>query len=410
MRRVAVGVVMGLAALFFACGTLHGAAGEMPKEGAKPASAAAAKVPGKDYPYGEGVVYRREVYLGSFVQEGSQDGPPLEIEGNFASARLPNGDCYLLHPSERTIRKYDAARNRVYTIAWGGPYGRRGGLPECARFSGGAYHGIMGLSADNQGRLLINDNYNRLRWVLNPETDSIEVAPGGDLNAAVSGRAPDGSLYYAMGDGKLKKLLPDGKTVQDLGVTLEPPLVITSYFGGLAVSEPTGRLYAGSRDPYSPWGVFWYWDMKTGKALGLAGPKIVDGKRVAQDGGEVDKNFHCASGPADKVGFWCTGGPSLGPDLGERYLYIPGGDESTPSRLDLKKRYVTKLVRAEPKGDRSLWTFGEGRQGRDYRFGDPYTWPGAPQWGDDGEFYMGASGRLEVFRPVPDKTAKEAEP
>lgn len=384
-------------------------AGPAEQKSVTPASVPVAeKVPGKDYPYGEGVVYRREVFLGAFAYEGSQDGPALEIEGNMAvTAPLPNGDCYLMYSSgPRMIRKYDARKKRVYTIAWRGPYGKRGGLPECARFGGGAYHGIMTLGADSEGRPIIYDPTNRTYWMLNPETGMIEVAPGGDFQATVKGSVPDGSLYFAKDDGKLKKLLPDEKTVQDLGVTLEPPLTLPSYFGGLAVSEKTGRLYAGSRDPQGPWGVFWYWDMKSGKATGLCGPKFIGGKQIGQDGGEVDKKYYCSSGPMDKVSFWCTGGPKLGPDRGERYLYLPGGDESTCSRLDLEKKYVTKLVHADAK-DRSLWTFGEGRQGADYRFGDPYTWAGAPTWGRDGEFYMG-TGCLDVYRPVGGQSGEEA--
>jgi hypothetical protein len=348
------------------------------------------------------VVYKREIAVGTFIGEGNQDGPPLEIEGCLSTVPLPGGDCYLMHHAgtARAIRKYDARKNRVYTIAWGGPYGRRGGLPECARFGSGAYYSNMTLDADARGRVIINDTYSRLQWVLNPETDRIELAPGGNLKAAVKGYAPDGSLYYALSDGKLKKALPDGKTTQDLGVTLEGPFSISSYFGGLIVSEKTGRFYAGSRDPYSPWGVFWYWDMKTGKAVGLCGPKRIGGKEVAQDGGAVDPKYRCSSGPMDKVSFWCTHAPTLGPDRGERFLYIAGGDESTISRLDLEKKYLTKMVKADPKGDRSLWTFGEGRGGRDYSFGDPYQWPGAPIWGNDGEFYMVNLGTLEVFRPV----------
>jgi hypothetical protein len=84
-----------------------------------------------------------------------------------------------------------------------------------------------------------------------------------------------------------------------------------------------------------------------------------------------------------------------------RRLLWAGGDESTFSRLDLEKKYVTKMVHADAK-DRSLWTFGDGRQGKDYRFADPYCWPGAPQWGDDGEFYMSWAlcTRIDVYRPV----------
>jgi hypothetical protein len=383
------------------------------KAGEKAGEKPAAKIPGKDYPYGEGVIYRRQVAaIGSLSNGGYQDGPgpQMELTGDVARVMAPNGDWYFLDfEMNNALVKYDAKKKRAFTIGWAGPYGKRGGPAECARFRGGGYAAGMGLSMDPSGRfLVIHDVYNEgYLWRLDLEKMTIEPAPSAEAikGAAVKGAAPDGSVYFAMDDGKLKKCLPDGKTVEDLGVVLERPLRMSSYSGGLLVNEKLGRLYAGSRDPYSPWGVFWYWDMKTGKAVGLAGPKRIggeSGKIVAQDGGEVDKNFHCASGPADKVSFWCTGWPSFGPDRGERYLYLPGGDESTCSRLDLEKKYVTKLVRADPKGDRSLWTFGEGRQGKDYRFADPYCWAGSPIWGPDGEFYMtwALCSAIDVYTPV----------
>jgi hypothetical protein len=136
--------------------------------------------------------------------------------------------------------------------------------------------------------------------------------------------------------------------------------------------------------------------MKTGKATGIAGPKA----------GQDAKDLVLGSGPADKIRFWCGGGHGLGPDGGERYVYYAGGDESTCSRIDLEKKYVTKLVHADAK-DRSLWTFGEGRQGKDYNFGNPYTWPGLPAWGKEGEFYMLCSGVVDIYRPVEQRGKEE---
>jgi RNA polymerase sigma-70 factor (ECF subfamily) len=400
---------MGVVAAGLLAGGVFVAAGGLSEEPTSPPS----KVPGKDYPYGEGVVYRRQVAaIGSLTNGGYQDGPgpQMELTGDVCRAMAPNGDWYFMDQEMNcVIVKYDARKKRSYTIAWGGPYGKLGGAAECARFAGGGYGTSMGLGVSDGGKsLIIHDRSNNgYRWKLDLEKMTVEPTSGAEAikGAVVSGGAPDGSIYFAMGDGKLKKLAPDGKTVQDLGVTLEPPLQMSSYFGSLLVNEKAGRLYAGSRDPYSPWGVFWYWDMKTGKATGLCGPKTIggeSGKRVAQDGGEVDKNYHCASGPASKVSFWCCGGPSYGPDRGERYLYIPGGDESTCSRLDLEKMYVTKMVKADPKGDRSLWTFGEGKQGKDYRFADPYCWAGSPIWGPNGEYYMtwALCSAIDVYTPV----------
>lgn len=356
----------------------------------------AAKVPGKDYPYGEGVVYRREVAFGSFAS-GYQDGPGPEMESfDCGRTMAPSGNWYILDESvERVIRKYDAARKRVYTIAWGGPLGCQGGRAECARFAGGGYHNNMGISVDRDEKYLtIFDRSNQgTVWRLDLEKGTVEPAPGADAlkGARVRGQGEDGCTYFAMSDGKLKRLLADGKTVEDTGVTLEGPVHIETFFGHLAVNVKLGRLYAATRDPYSPWGVIWYWDMKTGKAHGIAGP------RKGQDA----KDLVLGSGPADKVKFWCGGGPGFGPDRGARYLYYAGGDESTFSRIDLEKQYVHKLVKADPK-DRSLWTFGEGRQGKEYRFLDPYNWAGCPSWGPDGEFYMtwALASKVDVYRPV----------
>jgi hypothetical protein len=64
--------------------------------------------------------------------------------------------------------------------------------------------------------------------------------------------------------------------------------------------------------------------------------------------------------------------------------------------------YVTMMVKADPKGDRSLWTFGEGKQGKDYRFADPYCWAGSPIWGPNGEYYMtwALCSAIDVYTPV----------
>ena len=405
-----VKIGLGVAAAGLVAGGVFWAVGGKSEEGAKPP--AAERVPGKDYPYGEGVVYKREyAAIGSF-RGGLQDGPgaEMEISGDTPRAMAPNGDWYFLgQEKDLAILRYDARKKRASLIAWSGPVGKRGGPAECARFAGGGYGAGMGLSVDPSGKFLViqDTNNSSYMWKLDLETITVEPTSGAEAikGSAVRGGAPDGSTYFAKADGKLKKVSPDGKTVQDLGVTLEAPLQMSSYFGGLLVNEKAGRLYAGSRDPYSPWGVFWYWDMKTGKATGLCGPKKVggeSGKVIAQDGGEVDKNFSCSSGPADKVSFWCCGGPSYGPDRGERYLYIPGGDESTCSRLDIEKKYVTKMVKADPKGDRSLWTFGDGKQGKDYKFADPYCWAGSPVWGKDGEYYMtwALCSAIDVYTPV----------
>lgn len=376
------------------------------------ASTKETKVPGKDYPYGDGVIYKRDVLFGSFAT-GNLDGPPTEVELYGAGAcRMPNGDWYILEEDVHCgLYKYDAKKKRVITLSGGAPYGKFGGTIETMRLARGGYGRGMGMSPDPTGKFLkIYDRSNGgFWWQVDLETGAVTPSSGAAAieGAVVQGATDNGTVYFAKGDRKLKRLLPDGKTVEDLGVMLEPPLQMSSYAGGLLVNEKLGRLYAGSRDPYSPWGIFWYWDLKTGKATGLCGPKKIggeSGKVVAQDGGEVDKNFHCASGPADKVSFWCTGGPNFGPDRGDRYLYLPGGDESTCSRLDLEKKYVTKMIHADAK-DRSLWTFGEGRQGKDYRFADPYCWPGAPSWGSDGEYYMGWAlcTKIEVYRPVEKK-------
>lgn len=374
----------------------------------------AGKVAGKDYPYGEGVVYKRDVLFGSFAT-GNLDGPPTEVELYGAGAcRMPNGDWYILEEDVNCgLYKYDAKKNRVITLSSGAPYGKFGGTIETMRLARGGYGCGMGMSPDPTGRFLkiFDRNNDGFWWQVDLETGAVTPSSGAAAiqGAAVQGSTDDGTVYFAKDDGKLQKMLPDGKTVQDTGVVLEKPLRISTFFGDLHVSEKTGRLYAGSRDPQGPWGVFWYWDMKTGKATGLAGAKkTADGKIVAQDGGEVDKNYHCASGPAGKAGFWCTGSPAFGPDKGERYIYIPGGDESTCSRLDLEKKYVTKMVHADAK-DPSLWTFADGRQGKDYRFADPYCWPGAPGWGDDGEYYMSWAlcTKIDVYRPIGKKeTAK----
>jgi RNA polymerase sigma-70 factor (ECF subfamily) len=398
-----VKIGLGLATVGLVAGTTFLAVKGNSGESASPP---AAKVPGKDYPYGEGVVYKRDVFFGSFAT-GNLDGPPTEVELYGAGCcRMPNGDWYILEEDVSCgFYRYDAKKKRVVTLSSGAPYGKLGGTAETMRLARGGYGCGMGMQPDPSGKklLIFDRNNNGAWWLYDPETGKVAPSAGASAiqGAAVQGTASDGTKYFAMDDGKLKKMSPDGKNVQDTGVTLEQPLRISTFFGDLRVSEKTGRLYAGSRDPQGPWGIFWYWDMKTGKAVGLCGPKKIGGKVVAQDGGEVDKNFHCASGPADKVSFWCTGSPGFGPDRGERYLYLPGGDESTFSRLDLEKKYVTKMVHADAK-DRSLWTFGDGRQGKDYRFADPYCWPGAPQWGDDGEFYMSWAlcTRIDVYRPV----------
>ncbi len=358
-----------------------------------PAEKPPKKVPGKDYPYGDGVIYKREVFLGSF-SGGYQDGPGPEIEGGFQYSRAASGDWYLLHPCYRIVRKYDVKKKRVYTVAWAGPYGKQGGLAECARFGGGGYHHHMGLSADSSGKFVkvFDRNNGGVWWKVDPEKSTVEPTAGADKieGAVLRGGGPGGAMYFAKDDARLKKLLSDG-TVQDMGVTLEQPIRISTFFGNIAVNEELGRVYAASRDPHGPWGVIWYWDLKTGKGHWVAGPKK----------GQPTKGLVLGSGPADKIRFWCGGGPGLGPDRGKRFLYYSGGDESTCSRIDLEKSYVHKLVKADPKGDRSLWHFGEGRQNKDYRFGDPYNWAGAPfGWNQDGEFYMLCSGRVEVFTPV----------
>lgn len=355
------------------------------------------KKSGEDSSWGDGVVYKREVLFGSFAK-GNLDGPPTEVELYGAvGCRMPNGDWYVLEEDVTCgLYKYDARKKRVITLSAGAPYGKFGGTIETLRLARGGYMRSMGMAADPSGKFLkiYDRNNNGCWWQVDLESGSVEPAPGAASvqGSAVRGGTPDGSLYFAMGDGKLKKLLPDGRTVRDLGVTLEGPLSISTFSGDMVVSEKTGRLFAMSRDPQGPWGIVWYWDMKTGKATGIAGPK---------KGETPDKAFNCASGPADKVSFWCASGVTLGPDMGERYVYLGGGDESTCSRIDIEKKYVTKMIPADAR-DRSLWTFGEGRQNKEYRFGDPYCWPGAPGWGGDGEYYMSWAlcTKIEIYRPV----------
>ena len=66
--------------------------------------------------------------------------------------------------------------------------------------------------------------------------------------------------------------------------------------------------------------------------------------------------------------------------------------------MDLEKKYVYKFV----KKDGGAWGFGEGRQGKDYNFANPYTWAGPPRFGADGEFYINwpLTSRMDVWRPV----------
>jgi len=354
----------------------------------------------RDYLYGEGVIYKREVLFGSFAT-GNLDGPPNEVElYGGVMCRMPNGDWYILEEDVHcAFYKYDARKKRIITLSSGAPYGKMGGTIETMRLARGGYMRSMGLVPDPSGKFLkiFDRNNDGCWWQINLETGVVIPASGGASihGTVVRGTARDGTLYFAMGDGKLKKLLPDGKTIIDTGIILEGPLSIPTFDGNLVVSEKTGRLFAMSRDPYSPWGIVWYWDMKTGKATGVAGPK---------KGETPDPQFKCASGPADKCSFWCASGLTLGPDEGERYVYLGGGDESTCSRIDLEKKYVTKLVPADP-GDPTLWTFSEGRQGKEYRFAHPYCWPGPPLWGSDGEFYMSWAlcTKVDVYRPVKKK-------
>lgn len=355
------------------------------------------KEAGTDFPYGEGVVYKREVLYGSFAT-GAQDGPAVEVEMFGAGGpMLPNGDRILFEGGvNQAVYRYDAKKKRIVTLSAGCPYGMQGGPIEAARFAAGGYMRGMSLTLEPSGSAIriFDRNNNGAWWRWDLETGIVAPFEGADATkgTAVRGFAPDGSMYFAKGDGKLMKRLPDG-TTKDLGVTLEQPLSIPTFNGNLVVSEETGRLFTMARDPYSPWGIVWYWDMKTGKATGVAGPK---------KGDTPDKEYRCASGPAGKVSFWCASGLTLGPDRGKRYVYLGGGDESTCSRIDLEKKYVYKMVRADAKGDKSLWTFGEGKQGKDYRFADPYRWPGPPSWGPDGEYYMGYAlcTKLDVYRPV----------
>ncbi len=354
-------------------------------------------LPGKEVTYGDGTVYRREVLFGSFAA-GNLDGPPEEMElYGGSSVRAPNGDWYILEEDVTCgLYKYDAKKKRVIALSSGCPYGKQGGTIETMRLARGGYARTMSLQVDPSGKALkiYDRNNGGIWWQVNLETGVVTPAEGADniADTTVRGSTSDGSLYFAKNDGKLKKLLPDGKSIQDLGVTLESPLHISTFDGRLVVSEGTNRLYAMSRDPHGPWGIVWYWDMKTGKATRVAG---------AQKGEKPDDTFRLASGPAEKVSFWCASGISLGPDRGERYVYLGGGDETTISRIDLAKKYVTKLIRPNRKnGD--LWSFGEGRYQKDYGFLDPYNWPGTPTWGAEGEFYMSwpLCTKIEVYRPV----------
>lgn len=353
------------------------------------------KVPGKDYPYGEGVVYRRGVLFGSH-RRGFQEGPGPQIEliGSCPRSRSPNGDWYIVDQDvNHVVYKYDLEKNRAWQIAWAGPWGCQGGLAECARFGGGGYHRGMGVGADGKCARVFDRANGGITWRIDLEKGTVAPAPGADKikGAVIRGAGESGAKYFAHDDAKLKKMLPDG-TVQDTGVTLQGPLRISTFFGAVAVNEKLGRMYATARDPRGPFGIVWYWDMKTGKAHWIAGPKK----------GQDAKGLVLGSGPCDKIKFWCAGGLAFGPDRGERYLYLGGGDESTCSRIDLEKKYVHKLVKADPKGDRSLWHFADGRQNKEYRFGDPYKWSSSTIWGSEGEFYMtwALSSMVDVYRPV----------
>jgi RNA polymerase sigma-70 factor (ECF subfamily) len=407
-----VKIGLGIATVGLVAGTTFLAIGGRSGEPASPP--AAAKVPGKDYPYGEGVVYKREyAAIGSF-RGGIQDGPgaEMEISGDTPRAMAPNGDWYFLgQEKDLVIMRYDARKKRASVIAWSGPVGKRGGPAECARFAGGGYACGMGLGVDPTGKYLIvgDANNNGYQWKMDLEKFIVEPTSGAEAvkGSAVRGAAPDGAYYFAKDDGKLRKVSPDGKTVQDLGVQLDRPLLLPSGRGNLLVDEKLGRLWTMTRDPFSPWGIVWYWDLKTGKATGVTGAKKdKDGRYVLCDGSPATKDgtspeYHCSSGPAGKTTFWCASGMTFGPDRGERYVYLGGGDESTCTRIDHVKGYVTKLVKADPK-DRSLWTFGEGRQGKDVNFNDPYNWAPCPHWGPDGEFYMAwaLASAIDVYRPV----------
>lgn len=358
-------------------------------------------VPGKDYPYGEGVIYKRELLFGSFAS-GHQDGPAAEVElyGTCAQ-RMPSGDWYLLDDEANgAFYRYDAQKKRVVTLSHGAPYGKRGGQIQTMRFARGGYMCGMGVSRDPAGDFVyIYDRNNQgAHWQISVKTGKVSPREGATSvqNTALRATGKDGSLYFAMGDGKLKKLSADGKQVTDLGVTFEQPIFITTCNGMGLISEKTNRFYIMARDPSNPWGIAWYWDMKTGKATGLAGPSLEKFKS-----GKMEEAFRCASGPSDKVSFWCASGCSLGPDEGERYFYVGGGDEPSHSRIDLEKKYVHKLVPADPK-DPSLWTYGEGKLGKEVRFGNPYCWGGPPGWGEHGEFYChwALLTRVEVYRPV----------
>jgi hypothetical protein len=183
-------------------------------------------------------------------------------------------------------------------------------------------------------------------------------------------------------DGSVRKRLPDGQ-IKDLAVKLEGPV----YAQGARVDGKEEKLVAMTRDPRTPWGVIWYWDLKTGKVHRIAGPA---------KGETPDPAFHLTSGPGDKVSFWCAAGSSFGPDKGERYVYMGGGDENNFSIIDIQKKYVYKMIPADPK-DKSLWTFGESK-------GVKIRAPVCPIWGRDGEFYLSWSGKeIEVYRPVEGK-------
>ncbi len=354
----------------------------------------AEKIPGKDYPYGEGVIYKRDWLFGN-RSYGYQDGPACEIEtgaGNENSYALaPSGNWYVVDGCvTRTIRKYDAKKKRVITIAWAGPWGGQGGPAETIRLGGSDYNGGVGVSwvDPSESFLLLVDTYNdKAVWRFDLKTGVVNRLPASGVakGAGVVARAPDGSLYCGLRNGQLKKILLDG-TVQDMKTVLETPV---SSQGAFVDSKHT-RLYSMRREPGMPWGVVWYWDLKTGKGHHVAGPR---------KGEKPDPKLKQASGPADKVSFWCPGGFTMGPDKGQRYVYLGGGDESTFSRIDTQKNYVHKLKRAGPK-DGNLWTIGEG----DKRIDIGIPWPGAPIWGRSGEFHMLFRGKgVLVYRPVGSK-------
>jgi RNA polymerase sigma-70 factor (ECF subfamily) len=381
-----VKIGLGIATVGLVAGTTFLAIGGRSGEPASPppATPAAEKVPGKDYPYGEGVVYKRELLFGSSLED-YQDGPGLEMEGHSGTRGIATetGDWFIDDHINRVIRKYDAKKKRIVTVGWRGPFGRLGGSLETMRMGGGGYYADVGTSierVDPAGKfLIVSDGRSRMRWRLDFEKGVAEPVGGGAVEMkgiVASWPAASGAIYFIEKDSKLKKLLPDGKTVQDLGVTL----ALAPNVGGdvRLADEENGRLWSMGRATDH---TLHYYDMKTGKGAFATGY------------GEIEKAnpYHMASGPADKVTFWCPAGFSFGPDRAKRYVYIGGGDEYTISRLDLEKNYLAKLIKTAD----GSYTFGEGKG---VNIG--INWPQMPYWDGMGGFYLAEGSAVWAFRPV----------